>query len=551
MTTLATTITSLSKKLEPVGNRRTGMPIEAAQWNDLVETVSGLLSIALQQETGIRAILGAEFAPKEHDHLGAVSFDWLDADLRARVETLPVRDRDLVSALTKRVDDLAASVKRLTGENDALRQTVNQFSVNDVDRAATLRAFEQRLLKFSEVEGRVTAIDKNLSDTRAVLETVLQFRNSLDGINLQKMKNDVEDLKVATKVLNAPDGTRINVGVLQNRIKSLEDISGLGKGLDDRINVAVGGVQTRLETRLDEGTKKLRDEIVAQQDTKIADSVKQRFLTAMTEQEPKTDAKVKEAEDRLRKQLSDQLRDSLKTELDPRTKAIDDKLANLDPRITNAVTAARGEIEKAVREAVGTQVAGDVKTQLGAAETRLTTRVTAVETAFGQFTKGVPATVTTTVAAESGKLRDGILAEVQKQVGQARTAIESGIPAAVTTNVTTALADLDKRISGAVTKGVSDATLRLKTDIAVAVRDTQPEVVRAVVVQLDVPKQVSTALQATETTLRGEIAKVQAASAKDSRDLTEGVRKDLDSKITALTVLVKRPVVVTPPVNPK
>src|SRR3954451_15523211 len=76
---------SLRDKLLPLAGKSRGMKIEAAEWNALVNVVGGMIAAEKQLEDSLQSELEAEFAPKQHGHVGEIGISALDPELQARL----------------------------------------------------------------------------------------------------------------------------------------------------------------------------------------------------------------------------------------------------------------------------------------------------------------------------------------------------------------------------------------------------------------------------------------------------------------------------------
>ena len=61
------------------------MPIDADDWNALIDTVRGTLEVAAAQDVATSGTLDLRYAPVDHEHLAQVTTEWLAAELRTTV----------------------------------------------------------------------------------------------------------------------------------------------------------------------------------------------------------------------------------------------------------------------------------------------------------------------------------------------------------------------------------------------------------------------------------------------------------------------------------
>ena len=76
-------ILDLSQRLDRPDDKHPGMPIAAAEWNDLVTVLRGGLDVDRRQEEAALGKPEKLFARHDHQHLGQVSASWLDPELQA------------------------------------------------------------------------------------------------------------------------------------------------------------------------------------------------------------------------------------------------------------------------------------------------------------------------------------------------------------------------------------------------------------------------------------------------------------------------------------
>src|SRR5438270_9676542 len=109
-------ISALSDKLQPLGAKARGMPIEATEWNTVVGVLSNVLAIELAQETDASILADQKYAPVDHQHLGQVSAAWLDPDLQQRTADGGggVATRQALSEMQRQVGSLQVQVAQLT-----------------------------------------------------------------------------------------------------------------------------------------------------------------------------------------------------------------------------------------------------------------------------------------------------------------------------------------------------------------------------------------------------------------------------------------------------
>src|SRR5262245_39926457 len=139
-------IVELVQRVGPLAPKQRGMPIEAEDWNALVDVLRGILSIDRVQEETTQASLDLRFAAKEHEHLGEVTVAWLDPELQARIGQggASALGQTVAAEIDQKITSLSAEVARLTAAVAELRTAGDRASVAEIDRAKMLREFETR-----------------------------------------------------------------------------------------------------------------------------------------------------------------------------------------------------------------------------------------------------------------------------------------------------------------------------------------------------------------------------------------------------------------------
>jgi uncharacterized phage infection (PIP) family protein YhgE len=331
-TSIPSTIAAVEKTIEPLGNKVSGMPIHAANFNAVVEAIRQLLSIVRLQDSGMRTLLESQFALKEHEHPSAVTVNWLDGDLRTRIGDGLVQLRDVVNTVQNGVRTLSDDLARLRKSSTTLQHAVDQFSVNDADRTSSLNTLEGRITTLSESIKSVGALGRDIDLIKRKFDLLQQVLDTLtvDGqtISVVDLRNQVLEHESLLDNLNDVDGTPIRLVTLQQKVRELETISGLGEGLEQRLASIGALIETNLGANF---TTRLDNAIAA------ARSALESSLSAVS---AKLDTNVA-AVAGLDKRLTDQITASGRTfgELSTKVDANAAAVTGLDRRLTDQITA--------------------------------------------------------------------------------------------------------------------------------------------------------------------------------------------------------------------
>lgn len=547
-TTSLTRIAEIVQQIEPLGRKSTGMPIDADDWNRLVAAILAILSIDRQQEESSRALLDEQFARKEHEHLGAVSIQWLDADLRERVGEGQSAVRTRLDGIEKKLSELAARVDRIEKTHDRLQGDIDHFAVIDVDRTKVVRGFEKRFNEVTDVTRRVNDLVTDFTGVKTTVAEVAEFRNSLvdaagQRIDVAKIRNEVEDLKLLRENLKGADGKPVRLLDLELKVRELADIAGAGEGLDQRFDRLGTAVEGKVLDNVRVQITDVRRGISEEQDERVKTLVRTSVADAEVRLGAASEARIKASHTEVATQLSVALLEQVRRDQEPRNKAVDEKLAEIDPRITRAVTGTRAEIETAVRNSVLPRITTEVNAGIAAVETRVNARVTTTERAFETFAAGVPDKIGATVKNETLDLRDAVSDQIKGEVAAVRDAIRTQVPIDVQEATTRALSGLDTRIGTAVGAQVGDLGARVKREVDGATRDLPARVETAVhegFTALQVDTKIAAATAQSASALRVELQQITAAErARTTTDLS-ALTLSLRGEISAAVAVGKR-----------
>jgi hypothetical protein len=401
-------IGKLIDALTPLGNKQRGMRIEADEWNRLVTTMLDILAIDKAQETTTRLLLEGSFAAKDHQHLGQVETLWLDPALQERISegggSLSVRTR--LADVAKRVDTGAAEIARLTTMAAQQQQRNDRASVDELERSAKLRGFEDRFGAVEDLRGRVTGLDAKVTGLEPAIQAVLELRAELRDpagapIDVSALASEVEALQRQSQNFNGVDGKPVRMRDIEIRLKQIEDVLGLAGagGLESRFAALADQLSQRLDGRVDERVGAARDQLAAgataanqqlraELDAKLADE--------RTAAGTATDTKVAAAEARIGAAVADGLRttgDSLRAELTTLVATrVADGIAGVPDQIDAAVSASeqrltgvideradatRQELEALIANQVPEQVKSAVSAALEGLDQRIDGRISA------------------------------------------------------------------------------------------------------------------------------------------------------------------------------
>jgi hypothetical protein len=274
-------IAALTDLLTAVDGRRRGEPIEAAQWNTVVEVLRGVLEIDRAQESGLAQSLADSYAPIGHEHLGQVSLAWLDADLQNRLVTGsgggPVSVLRNLTDVGARVNDLSTVVSTLTNHLETVQKRTDDTAVDELTRSSKLRTLETRFTGVEDLRALVTSIAAQVQDLGPQVQTVLDLRSQLttaagEPIDVRAVTAQVGTLDAGlTAATSGVDGATLRMRDLQLAILELQDVAGVGAGgLEQRLATLGAQLQTGLDTRLDSRLTASQQDLATLVDQRLA-----------------------------------------------------------------------------------------------------------------------------------------------------------------------------------------------------------------------------------------------------------------------------------------
>ena len=170
MATQQTRINALLDQLDGLGAKRTGMPIDADDWNALIDTVRGTLEVAAAQDVATSGALDVRYTPVDHEHLAQVTTDWLAAELRSRRRRRrqPERDGDdrrraarIAGGPADRGD--GAGAQRARGPTGRIDRSITA----DVDRTNDVADLRTQVGTVDTLRGTVAGLEDQLASRPA------------------------------------------------------------------------------------------------------------------------------------------------------------------------------------------------------------------------------------------------------------------------------------------------------------------------------------------------------------------------------------------------
>lgn len=523
---------TLSERLLPLRGKRRGDPIQADDWNTVVQACLSILEMVQNEAETARARLEANFARREHDHIGEVSLSWLDPEMQQRIgSAVDAAGRGVVATLEKRVEALDAQVKALEASNAALESRLDRLGASDVDRTLTIRNLGERVKAFGDFDGRLATLSTSVATLSPKIDDVFKLREALtdeqgNTIKLLDLRTDVKKLKHLGSQLTGIDGNPVRITDLQQQIRDLRDAAGIGQGLEPRLAVLSSDIETRLNSRFEGNVRDLRTTLVTDQETRITNSVSVKVSEVAAAQNTTINTRLGAIEQSVTQAVSTSVLGTVRANLETRGRAIDEKLATVGALVNTAVLSARPDIEKSVRDTVTPSVLQEVRTAVAAADTRLNDKVRTIETTVTTLRNRLPADIDTSVRELTDTAKTEILVTVDTRVTDARASILATIPNTAKDAANGIIGNLDARISTAVTAMVGDLDARVSTAVGAATINLPvlvTQAAKAEVDKLDVPALVSRSTAQAEQRITTTVAQrfeVEQANRTDAINRT-------------------------------
>lgn len=350
-------VQALIKRLHAIGAAAPGVIITADAWNVLVDSVVEIARSLVELGSG-------EVPP--HDHLDQVGLAWLDARVRALVESGPLvepaaqaRLQDLEHART-RLDSRLVALDTTLG---SLRTETREVKTRDLEREQSVNVVRRKIESVSDGRDDVSALRTTLDSLTGRVDEAVRLGRLLDGVDVRGLSERVESIEKLREQLRFPSGEDFDAAVLDQRFaglraemvseeelrEAIEDIrrknEGDIKGVADRLTASV-------DTRFDDREKALEDRLEGLADSRI-DKLRE-LLPALV-----SDA-VSPVEDRVRQQAvkdaSDAIKDAVagvEGRLDSRFDAFGDTLRK---ETGAAVDGLRGTLDARVNERLDAQL---------------------------------------------------------------------------------------------------------------------------------------------------------------------------------------------------
>jgi hypothetical protein len=563
-------ILDLSQRLDRLDDKHPGMPIAAAEWNDLVTVLRGVLDVDRRQEEAALGKLEKLFARHDHQHLGQVSASWLDPELQAAsADGGGASLRSELARMRNRLDELQSSVAALTARVEAQIRLLDDLEVRDVDRAKQIRVFDDRFSAVGNLQTLVTKLSQQVTGVSGNLDTVLALRASLSDaqgnpIDVAALREQVRGLDNLRENLKGVDGNLLRLRDVELKLDELSDAVGVGDGLDERLGVLVGNLETRLFERQEEHRRTLSETLTAAQEERLArleTRVDQRFTAIRADLDTNLTTRV------------DGLRQSLRGEVDERFTSQRTQLRGELSEIARSVVAdearaisdSRAATEETLRRQLSERLDADLAAAIGEAGQRSEARIAALETRlaaaqtrseqrlqqqlqqslaehadlierrlsgrFDEFSRNADARIHT---AATGAV-ESALPQVEARLASGLDQRLSGLDQIVAQRVAAAVGDLDERIRGAI--GGQLQSLDLEGKIAAAETRLDGALSARITQAIADQRANSTrALNAAVEQLRGEIGPAVKAGMEEaiqrSASLIAETRNEIDRSIT-------------------
>jgi hypothetical protein len=482
-----TRIGGLVERLTSLDQKQRGMPIEADDWNTVVDVLRGILELDRGQEESVGARLEESFARADHEHLGEVTRAWLDADLQAGSGSgsSSVATHRALADMKEQVASLGASVATLLERIDELQRQVDRYGVNDLDRKRFVTGFEDRFASVEALGTTVSKVSGEFDGLRGNLDEVLELRAALtDGqgnpIDVSNLRSDVADLQNITANLDGIDGSPVRLRDVELRLQEISDVVGLGtEGLEGRLAVLSTDLEARLETRSDERASTLEASLASAQEERVV-ALKSELDTSLSEASSQlaaeSEAQVTAAESRLQASLETRVKEEGETIRSEQTELaqalVGQQGDELRVEISTAVTASRAEVEEALTsgaieplraelggslEALGARLDEDI----AAASARIDSSVADLESSFGDDLSGAIV-----------ELR----AETDASLEAGLAGFEAKVTAQVESDVATSLAGLRQEMDAGFAEVRTDLTADLTRSFQVELGTIRKEI---------------------------------------------------------------------------
>jgi hypothetical protein len=576
MAELQQRIGALLDQLSGLGAKRTGMPVDADDWNALVDTVRGVLEIAAAQDAAADATAEQRYAQADHAHLAEVTNEWLDAQLRAAVATGAAPSSIGSAVTTTRTD---AQLLRLLDETGRLRLVLedqqarlDRAVVGDLDRTKEVADLRVKVGAVNDLRGVVNGLEDRLRTTNADLATLNRLRDSLTDaagvpIDIGALKTSVNELSRLRENLTDAQGNLVRMRDVLAKLDERRvnepgpDLDGrfddLRSSLNDRLTNEMASAEGRLRASADERAAQLRSDVTAQLDSSLSAN--------RLEVQRSTDARIAAAEQRLNASVTTQVRDAtanLRPDLTTLVRTtVRDELSGVDNRISAAVDAARVAVGNSLRAELTDAATAAADARTAAVIDAIRDRVDGLAGRVGGLDDAVAASVTASLDARLNALLDEVDARTATRLDAARQALAQTVADQVNRAVDDRVGDLDGRIRSAVDVSLADVDARIDrrvtartTGLTDQVRDEvrlQVQNLRLADTLSALETRLTTSLRADmgamETRLEARRTSSQAELATQLRNENEAGRVGLESRLNRLQQIIANPHILNPP----
>lgn len=567
MASQQTRIAALLDGLAALGAKRTGMPIDADEWNSLIATVRGTLEVAAAQDDATSGALDTRYAPVDHRHLAEVTREWLDSELRVAVgtgEAAPSVTATVAGThLGAQVGRVLDEVGRLRGVLEDQQARIDRTVTADVDRTRDIVDLRGRVTAVDDLRGAVAGLEGRMRTAATQLDGLEGLRSSLSDatgapIDVGALQASVTELGRLRDNLTDGQGNLVRMRDVLARLDEDRVVTPGGGGdldgrfgelradLEGRVDERLNSAETRLGATAEERATQLRGDLIAQFSAQIDQSA----TATRTGLEQFADGRVAAAEARLNTALTGALAEattSVRGELAGLARsAARDGLGDVDARIGAAVDASRAAVTESLRAELTQVATSTADARAAAAVAPLTERVTGLATRVDGLDATVDAAVADAVGARIDQVTADLDARTTARLDEARTALAASIEGEVGRAVDTRVGDLDARVAGVVDDRLAGVDARIDQRVAASTAGLADQVRAEVQTQfagIDLAGQLAALENRVTVGLRAELAAAEtridarrstalADLATQLRSETEAGRVGLENRLT-------------------
>jgi vacuolar-type H+-ATPase subunit E/Vma4 len=541
-------ITALLDQLAGLGSKRTGMPIDADEWNMLIDTVRGTLEVAAAQDDLTGASLDLRYAPVDHEHLAEVTNEWLDANLRAAVAgggSSSAAGAIAGAQLGGQVGRLLDEVGRVRLVLEDQQARIDRTVTDDLDRTTAVSDLRVQVAAVNDLRGVVTGLEGRLSTTTTQIQGLEGLRASLTNaagqtIDVGALQSDVVELSRLRDSLTDSQGNLVRMRDVLAKIDESSVVSPGAGDLDTRFGTLRGELIGQVDQRLTATEARLNavaDDRSAQTRADLTAQVDQALTAARGEFQQFADTRMSAAEQRLDASIASGLESTatgLRAELSGLAgAAVQAGLADVDSRISSAVEQSRAGVLDSLRSEltqVATTVAGD---RVDAVTGPLLSQVDDLSTRVAGLDATIDSSVGDAIGARLDQLTADLDSRTSARIDEARTALASSIADQVGRAVSDQVGDLDARIGATVDNRLADIDTRIDQRIAVRTAEL-PDIIRTEVqtqvADLDLAGQLGALEGRVTTGFRAELAaaetRIESRRSSSLNDLAVQLRNE-------------------------